>query len=335
MGVALTKIVPKHEIKIEALNGKIVAIDASNILYQFLSSIRQQDGTPLKDGNGNITSHLVGLSSRIPNLMSRGLKICFVLDGKSPELKFKEQGDREIRKQTAEAKLEQAKAEMDEELMHKYSMQTTRLTKEMIRESVELITNFGIPVIQAPSEAEAQAAFMTKENDVYAAVSQDYDSLLFGAVRVVRNLTISQRKKLPGGSTISVKPEIIELKEVLSTLGINQEKLIIMGILIGTDFNSKGVKGIGPKNALKLVKQYKNYDELFKKVNADFDWKEIYEIFKKIPVNKKYDLKWDNVNEDRVREILIENHDFSKERVDKIFETLGRKTGQSGLDKWF
>lgn len=335
MGVPLTNIVPKHEIKIEALNSKVVAIDTSNVLYQFLSSIRQQDGTPLKDSDGNITSHLVGLSSRIPNLMSKDLKICFVLDGKSPVLKIKEQEERAYRKQVAQEKLEQATMEGNEELMHKYSMQTTKLTKEMVNEAVELIRCFGLPVIQAPSEAEAQAAFMTKQEDVYSVVSQDYDSLLFGALRVVRNLTISQRKRLPNGTTISVKPEIIELDEVLNNLGINQDQLIIMGILIGTDFNIKGIKGIGPKNALKLVKQYKDFDELFKNVKADFDWKEIFDVFKKMPVTKKYDLKWNSINENKIREILIEKHDFSNERVDKIFKTLGRKTGQSGLNKWF
>ena len=334
MGVQLTSLIPKHDIKIEALNGKIVAIDTSNVLYQFLSSIRQQDGTPLKDSNGDITSHLVGLSSRIPKLMSYGIKICFVLDGKSPELKHKEQGEREERKKIAEVKLRKAEREMDEESMHKYSMQTTRLTREMIKESKDLMEAFGLPVIQAPSEAEAQASFMTNK-DVYAVVSQDYDSLLFGAKKVVRNLTISQKKKLPGGGTVSIKPEIIDLDEVLKHLGINQEKMIIMGIMIGTDFNNKGIKGIGPKNALKLVKQHKNYDSLFKELNADFDWKEIYNIFKKMPVTKDYNLEWGNLDERKIKELLIEKHDFSNERVDKIFETLGRKSGQSGLDKWF
>lgn len=334
MGVQLGKLIPKHEIKIEALSGKIVAIDASNILYQFLSSIRQQDGTPLKDSNGQVTSHLVGLSSRIPKLMSRGLKICFVLDGKSPELKLKERKEREERKLIAEEKLKDAKELEDIELMHKYSMQATRLDKEMIKEAKELIEALGLPVIQAPSEAEAQASFMTTK-DVYAIVSQDYDSLLFGAQKIVRNLTISQRKRLPNGGSVSIKPEIIYLEEALKTLELNQDQLIIAGILIGTDFNNKGVKGIGPKNAIKLVKTNKDYDKMFKSLNADFDWKEIYNVFNKMPVMKDYKLKWTGINEDKIRELLIEKHDFSKERVDKIFETLGRNTGQSGLDKWF
>lgn len=334
MGVQLTNLIPKHEIKIEELNSKVLAMDTSNILYQFLSSIRQQDGTPLKDLNGNVTSHLMGLSTRIPNLMSQGLKLCFVLDGKSPELKHKEQFERSERKIEAEKKFEEAKESGDEELMYKYGMQTTRLTREMINEARELIEAFGLPIIQAPSEAEAQASFMTTK-DVYAIVSQDYDSLLFGAKRVVRNLTISQKKRLPNGSVISIKPEMIILDETLDQLGINQDQLIIMGVMIGTDFNNKGIKGIGPKNALKIVKQEKKFENIFKKYEIDFDWKEIYDIFKKMPVKKDYHLNWNPVNEDKIREILIGKHDFSKERVDKIFETLGRKTGQTGLDKWF
>jgi flap endonuclease-1 len=334
MGVQLSNLIPRHEIKIESLNGKVLAIDTSNMLYQFLSSIRQQDGTPLKDSNGNVTSHLVGLSSRVPNLMSSGLKLCFVLDGKSPDLKHGEQGEREERKKIAEARFEEAEESGNEELMHKYSMQSTRLTREMINEARELIEAFGIPVIQAPSEAEAQASYMTTK-DVYAIVSQDYDSLLFGATRVVRNLTISQKKKLPNGTVISVKPEIIYLQEALDSMKINQDQLIAMGIMIGTDFNNKGIKGIGPKNALKIIKQTKDFDKVFKAYETDFDWKEIFDLFKKIPINKNYELKWGNMNETKIREILIEKHDFSNERVEKIFETLGRKTGQAGLDKWF
>jgi len=163
MGINLGEIIPKKEITLESLNNKKIAIDASQTLYQFLSSIRQQDGTPLKDSNNNITSHLVGISARIPNLMEKGLKLCFVFDGKPPAIKVHEQEKRSARKYSAETKLKQAKEDQDEELMLKYSKQSTRLTREMSNEAKDLIKAYGLPVIQAPSEAEAQCSFMCEK----------------------------------------------------------------------------------------------------------------------------------------------------------------------------
>ncbi|MBU3940747.1 MAG: flap structure-specific endonuclease, partial [Nanoarchaeota archaeon] len=121
----------------------------------------------------------------------------------------------------------------------------------------------------------------------------------------------------------------------LKKLNINQDQLIALGILIGTDYNVGGIKGIGPKTALKLVQQHKTFDKLFKDLNPDFNWKEIYAIFKSMPIMKNYQLKWESPNEDKINEILLD-HDFSQERIDKILEKLtGKKKGQNALDKYF
>ncbi|MBU1246018.1 MAG: flap endonuclease-1 [Nanoarchaeota archaeon] len=334
MGVKLSELVPKKAITFEDLKGKKIAVDASNMLYQFVSSIRQMDGTPLMDSKQRITSHLMGLSTRIPNLIEKGIKPCFVFDGKPPRLKIKEQEEREHRKRVAETKLEQAKEEDNTEAMAKYSKMSTRLSREIMEESKEFLKALGLPVIQAPSESDAQAAFICEKKDVYAVASSDFDTLLFNSPRMITNLTVSQKRKV-GGSYINITPEMIELKQALKKLNINQDQLIALGILIGTDYNVGGIKGIGPKTALKLVQQHKTFDKLFKDLNPDFNWKEIYAIFKSMPIMKNYQLKWESPNEDKINEILLD-HDFSQERIDKILEKLtGKKKGQNALDKYF
>ena len=190
MGVNLKDLIVKKEVSIQDLAGKKVVVDGNNILYQFLATIRQQDGTPLMDSKGNITSHLNGLFYRTTKLMQSGIKPCFVFDGKAPDLKFAERERRAGLKKEAAKLYEDAKSREDVDDMKKYGMRTSRLTKEMIAEAAELLDALGLPVVFAPSEGEAQAAYMAKQGDVYAEISQDYDCLLFGVPRMIQNLTI-------------------------------------------------------------------------------------------------------------------------------------------------
>jgi len=287
MGVKLSNIVQRKDIDFENLENKKIAVDFSNAAYQFLASIRQRDGTPLTDKKGNITSHLMGILTRTTNLMSKKLKLCYVFDGKPPALKFKEKERRNLLKQKATELLKAAKT-TEEKL--KFAKRTSRLTPNMVKESKELIKALGLPVIQAPSEADAQGSFMCEKKDVFAFATSDTDPLLYGCPRVIPNLTLSTRRKLPSGSYIMFKPEIIELKKVLKTLKINQDQLIIIAILCGTDYNIGGIKRIGQKTALKLVKQYKSFDKLFKEVAPDFNWKQVYAIFKSMSIMKNYQL---------------------------------------------
>jgi len=336
MGVQFSSLVVRKDISFEELRKRVIAIDFSNVVYQFLASIRQPDGTPLLDSKGRVTSHLMGIFTRSVNLIEKGVKICYVFDGKSPLLKKGEHKEREHRKVIAEGRLEEARKIGDVESMYKYSKQAVRLSAGMLEESKELIKSLGLPIVQAPSEAEAQAAFMSENGDVYAVGSQDYDALLFGAPRLIQNLTLSQKRRLPKGGYVWIKPQMIELKEVLSNLGINNDQLIVLAILIGTDFNVGGVRGVGPKTALRLVKQYKNFDTLFKEVKAEFDWKKIYAIFKNIPIIKNYQLKWNEIDEYKLKKMLIDEHGFSEERIDNLLARVrGRDKRQSGLKNWF
>jgi len=330
MGLNIREIVPRKEIKLSDLKGKVIFVDAFNTLYQFLSTIRQPDGTPLQDKKKRITSHLSGLFYRNVNLLLEGLKIVYVFDGKPPELKGKIHENRQASRDVAKERYEAAKKKEDIEAMRRYSSQLTRLDEKMISESKELLEAMGIAVVQAPSEGEAEAAYLCKvKGKGYAVASQDYDSLLFGAPLLIQNLTLAQRKKTVSG-WIEIHPEIIELEKVLNSLQINLDQLICLGILAGTDYNPKGIPGIGQKRALQLVKQYKQPVWIFKAVQEQidklpqqdkFDWQEIFELFHR-PNVKDAEIKFPKVNEEKIKKILVEEHDFSEQRVEKQFEKL-------------
>ncbi len=343
MGVNLKDLVPRKEIELAYLSGKIIAIDAYNALYQFLATIRQPDGTPLMDSRGNITSHLSGLLYRTVNFLELGIKPVYVFDGTPPELKSAEIMKRIQLKEEAMKKYKEALERGDLEEARIYAQQTSRLTDRMVNDAKVLLDLLGVPWVQAPSEGEAQAAYMALKGDVWATASQDYDSLLYGTPRLVRNITISGRRKLPRKNVyIEISPELIELKNVLETLGITREQLIAIGILLGTDYNPGGVKGIGPKKALKLVKQYGTIEKIVPIVGRKafpVDPLEIEKIFLKPKVTDNYTLTWKEPDEDGLISFLCDEHDFSLERVRKAVErakkAMAATMRQASLETWF
>ncbi|MEM3984060.1 MAG: flap endonuclease-1, partial [Sulfolobales archaeon] len=300
MGVNIRDIVPEECVRVindlRELKGKVIAIDAYNALYQFLTAIRQPDGTPLMDSKGRVTSHLSGLFYRTINLLESGIKPVYVFDGKPPELKAKELSDRIGVKEEARRKYEEAISVGDLEAARRYAQMSAYLTNEMVKASKELLTAMGIPWVQAPSEGEAQAALMVVWGDAWATASQDYDSLLFGSLRLVRNLTISGRRKLPKKEVyVEIKPEVIELEVLLRSLGISRDQLIDIAILIGTDYNPEGVKGIGPKTAYQLIKSFGSLEKAVKSIpGAKFPVPpdEIRNLFKNPQVTRDYTLEW-------------------------------------------
>ena len=344
MGLNIRDIIPRKEIEISDLKGKTVCVDAFNILYQFLSTIRQVDGTPLMDNQKRVTSHLSGIFYRNINLLSEGIRLVYVFDGKPPELKAKTHINREAGRDVAKERYEQAKQEEDLSGMRRYGSQLIRLEDEMIEESKELLEAMGIAVIQAPGEGEAEAAYLSRRKEVYAAISQDYDSLLFGAKALIQNLTMARKRRTLSG-WIEIKPEIIELHRVLNLLEINLDQLICLGILVGTDYNPKGIPGIGQKRALDIVKRYKQPVLIFKSVEEQilnlsdedrFNWQEIFALFHR-PNIIDAEFKFGKINEAKIKEILVERHDFSEERVEKQLDKLRditEKNKQKGLDNW-
>ena len=337
MGLQIGEIITKKEIIFSDLKGKTIAIDAFNAIYQFLTTIRQPDGTPLKDSRGNITSHLSGLFYRNTNLILEGIKIIYVFDGEAPALKEKTRQNRFDIKQEAREKYEFAKSKEDIEGMGKYAKSLVYLDEQKIKESKELLEAMGIAIIQAPGEGEAQASYLAEQEIVYAAASQDYDCLMFKSPRLIQNLSLARKRKTVSGYR-EVFPQIIELKNVFKELEINQEQLICLGILCGTDYNQGGVKGLGPKKSLKFVKEHKTKEKIFEAVEKDekyyldFNWPEIYKEIEHPNINKKPKIDFPKINKDKIKKILM-NYDFSEERInnqliklEKIKEKAKQKT---------
>jgi len=343
MGVAISELLVFKPIAIEDLSGKVLAVDAYNVLYQFLSSIRSQDGSLLMDSQGRVTSHLMGLFTRFSRLLEYNIKLVFVFDGKVPDLKRKEQERRHELKVEAEKQFEAAKEVEDVEAMKKFAARTSRLTLDMVEEAKKLLAAMGIPHFIAPSEGEAQASFIVKQGDAYALVSQDADCFLFGAPRYIKNLTLSEKRKKIGRLAYEkVVPELLSLSDNLNNLGMDHDQFIALAMLIGTDYNIGGIKGIGPKKAVGLVKLYgHDFDRLFSEAKwSDFftvSWKEVFDTFKNIPVSKNYRLDWREVDEAAVLKLLVEEHGFSRERILSTLEKLGKSPAktQKGLTDFF
>lgn len=330
---------PEHETALSDLKGKVIAIDAFNTLYQFLSIIRQADGTPLVDDRGEVTSHLSGIIYRVTSLVEQGIKPVFVYDGRPPTLKAETiRARREVR-EAARRMYEAAVAEGSPDAF-KYAQASTGMSARIIEDSKELLGYMGVPFIVAPSEGEAQASYMVQKGDADYVGSQDYDSLLFGAPRMVRNITITGRRKVPRrGVYVEVKPQAIELREALDTLGITREQLVDMGILVGTDFNP-GIHKVGPRTALKLVKKHPDMKAILEELGQDIEnYGEIREFFLHPPTTGDYSVRWGRPAPEKIGHFLCDEHSFSRERVEKVAERLEKafsETGrQSTLASWF
>jgi len=343
MGVQISDIIPKKDLDIKDLNGKIVAIDAFNTLYQFLTTIRQMDGTPLMDKEKRITSHLSGLFYRNINLLLEGIKPIYVFDGEPPALKQAEIERRKEAKRVAEQKYVKAKSVDDEKSMKKYGGRFVKITDEIIQESKDLLEAMGIPVIQSPGEGEAEAATLARANEAWAAASQDYDALLYGAPRLIRNLTLARRRKTTAGIYVDVKPELIEFQDVLNKLQIEKDQLICLAILVGTDYNPGGVKGLGQKRALEIVQKYKYPVEIFKHIERSdryemiFDWQEVFKLFHEYEARPVEGIEFKEPDKEKVKKILMD-HDFSENRIDSGLQKLDKmeeSKKQKGLGEFF
>ena len=343
MGVNFKDLIPKTQVKLEDLAGKIIAIDAYNAIYQFLSIIRQPDGTPLKDSTGKITSHLSGLFYRTSNLVEMGIKPVYVFDGIPPTLKSAEIARRRQVKVEAVANYEKAAVSGDTAKMRMFAQAATSMKDYMQEDSRKLLGLLGLPWVQAPSEGEAQAAHMTKHGTADYCASQDYDSLLFGAPKLLRNVTISGRRRLPSKKVyVDVVPEVVELGKTLGDCGLTYEQLIDVGILIGTDFNPDGIKGLGPKTALKLIKQHGSLEAALPHIkNAAFPVEPncIREIFRHPEVTDNYKLEWKEPDSEGIVDFLCRQKEFSEDRVKNSLArmTAGSKKqkGKVSLEKWF
>ncbi len=340
MGLDLKPLVKSSPITISELSGKVIAIDAYNTIYQFLATIRGITGELLTNNNGEVTSHLSGLFYRNVNLLAEDIKLIYIFDGKPSPLKSKEIDRRRQVKQDALNKYQEAITAGRFEDARKYGQATSVLTDKMVEESKMILTLLGIPYIQAPSEGEAAAAQLTQSNIAFACASQDYDSLLFGAKRLIRNLAISGKRKVPNRNVyVDIEPEIIEQQQLLNETGLNLEQLVDIGILMGTDFNPGGIPGIGPKTALKLVREHNKLEKI-EKIEAslaNIPYKEIREVFLKQEAPKINGIEFNEINYDALVNFLCTEKNFSVARVntslDKVKKSITNRN--QSLEKWF
>ena len=269
-----------------------------------------------------------------------GIKPVYVFDGKPPSLKSAEIEKRKQIKKEATVKYEKAITTGNMEDARKYAQQTTSMRDGMVEDSKKLLDLFGIPHIQAPSEGEATAANLTITGQAFASASQDFDSILFGAKRLVRNFTNSGRRKLPNrNSYIEVLPEMIEFQKNLESMGLTRKELVDTGILIGTDFNPDGFERVGPKTAIKMIKQYKRLEDIpqIQEQLQQIPFDEIRKIFLEPNVAKIDKIEFGETDFEGVVKYLSEERDFSKDRVETSMNRLKKSLEKKSqtLDQFF
>lgn len=325
MGVNLTPIAVKEEISLDRLAGRTLAVDASIELYQFLSIMRLPDGSLLSDGRGHVTSHLNGILFRSTRLISQHqARLLYVFDGRPPQLKWREIEKRREAKAKAEREYAEAVARGDRAAAWSKVVMTTRVTREMKEDAQRLLELLGIPWVQAPGEAEAQAAWFVRAGRAWAVSSKDYDALLFGAPRLARFVGIRGREFLPSKRTSRiVPPELIDLAAMLRGLGLTRRQLVEAAILVGTDFN-EGVKGVGPKTAVKLLREHERLEDVPAKVRDALppNYEEVREYFLKPEVDEAPKIRAGRLDPIAVVEFLCGERGFSEDRVRGAVERL-------------
>ena len=340
MGVDFGDSIPREKIQLEDISGWTLAVDGYNTLYQFLAIIRGMDGGHLKDSQGRVTSHISGLFYRNVNLLELGMKLVYVFDGKPPDLKMEEIRRRSEQRREAKDQYLRALQSGDMTEARKFAEASTVLRRDMVSDAKQLLDAMGIPWVDAPSEGEAQASVMASEGTVKAVASQDHDSLVFGAPILVRNVTISGKRRLPSkGIVVNVVPERITLSAVLAATGLTREQLVDYAILLGTDFNPDGFEKVGPATALKYLKKYGRLEEI-KELTEEMsgvDYQGIRKLYLDAPATKGVRPEWKQLDREKVISFLVGQHSFSRERVEAAISRVQKTKGVQSetLEKWF
>jgi len=323
----------------QAFTGRVIAIDASMCLYQFLIMIREnRSGTynNLTNEEGQVTSHIIGMLTRTIKLMESGIKPVYVFDGKPPELKLAELDARRAKRNEATANLQAAIEAGDSEQVLKSTKATVRVTREQNEETKRLLKLMGLPVVEAPSEAEATCAALCRDGKVYAAATEDADCLTFGTKILIRNLMAAE----------SQKKQILEvsLERALEQLNVTMDQFIDFCILSGCDYCDT-LKGVGPTTAIKLLIQHGSLEKVLEelgpeKVPQNFRYQIAREFFKDCEAvdTSKVDFKFEDPDCEGLTKFLVEECSFSKERVERYLERLKAaksRSKQRPLDSFF
>ncbi len=336
MGCNLKDLSEPEDIEISELSGMRVGIDSFLLAFQFLTSIRdlgeRGDGGPLKDSKGRPVSHLMGFLERTTTFISKGITPVFIFDGKHPALKAEVMEDRRNRSEESRKKWQSALDSGDFKEAQKWGQRCIRYTPEMVDETIELLHLLGVPAFRAAAEGEGQAAVMASKGQIDIVATQDWDALLYGAPAMVRNLASAGSRRM--GRVI--RAQRIELATMLDSNGLSREQLVDLAIMIGTDFHP-GIRGIGPKTGLKLIKEHGNIETVCeikeKEIPERLD--EIREIFLNHPTSDNPELELKPIDVDALTNWL-KQRDFSDGRIDRnlkrIEKVVNLKTsGQSSL----
>ena len=340
MGIkGLTKLLSDHasgcmrEQKFEGYLDRKVAIDASMHIYQFMMVVGRQGSETLTNDAGEVTSHLQGMFMRTCRMLEAGIKPVYVFDGKPPTMKGGELAKRKDKREAAEAELQKAKDAGDAEMIEKMSKRTVRVSKEQSQEVMKLAQLMGLPVFEAPCEAEATCAALCKAGLVYAAASEDMDTLCFSCPKLARNLMAPASQGKP----------ILEFDfaKCLELLGMTWDQFIDVCIMCGCDY-CDSIKGIGPVKALQLIKKHGSIEEMLKELDAekyqvpeDWPFKEARELFKNPEVvnTDGLELKWTSPDEEGVVAFLVGEKQFSEDRVRNTLKKLKAARGKASQNR--
>ncbi|CAM6092084.1 unnamed protein product [Calypogeia fissa] len=348
MGVkGLTKLLADNapgsmkEQKFESYFGRKIAIDASMSIYQFLIVVGRVGSDMLTNEAGEVTSHLQGMFTRTIRILEAGIKPVYVFDGKPPEMKGGELAKRLARRDDAATGLEKAIEGGEQADIEKYSKRTVKVTKKHNEDCRKLLRLMGVPVVEAPSEAEAECAALCSADKVYAVASEDMDTLTFGATRFVRHLMEPTSRK------IAIME--FEVAKVLSELDLTMDQFIDVCILCGCDYCDT-IKGVGAQTALKLIREHGSLEKVVEYFNSnktryqipdDWPYQEARRLFKEplvTPAEEMVDFKWMAPDEQGLKTFLVDENGFSNDRVTKGIEKIKsakNKSSQGRLESFF
>jgi len=313
-----------EDVSFDALEGNVVAVDAHNWLYRYLTTtVKFTADAAYTTPDGEEVANLIGVVQGLPKFFEHDLTPVFVFDGAVTDLKDDEVQKRREQRERYENELEEAREAGDSVRAAKLDSRTQRLTDTIVETTRDLLGLLDVPVVDAPAEGEGQAAYMARQGDVDYVGTEDYDALLFGAPLTLRQLTSSG------------DPELMEFDATLATHDITWEQLVDAAILMGTDFN-EGISGIGPKTAITAVKEH---GDLYGVLDARGDHVDhadrIRSLFLDPAVSDDYTIP-DGVDPDidAARAFVTEEWGVAPEEVERGFERIEESVTQTGLDRW-
>ncbi|AXG07803.1 flap endonuclease-1 [Haloplanus rubicundus] len=320
----LRQLAALRDVTWDEVAGSVVAVDAHNWLYRYLTTtVKWTNDAAYTTSGGEEVANLVGVVQGLPKFFDHDLTPVFVFDGGVTDLKEAEVSERREKRERAEERLAEAEERGDAIEAARLEARTQRLTDTILETTRELLALLDVPTVDAPAEGEAQAAYMARRGDADYAGSEDYDTLLFGAPRTLRQLTSKGQ------------PELMDLDATLERHDITLEQLIDVAILCGTDFNP-GVDGVGPKTALGAITEH---GDLWAAVEAE-GWQvpnadRVRDLFRNPPVTDDYAVDAD-IDPDvaAAREYVTETWEIDADEVERGFERIEASLVQTGLDRW-